>query len=167
MKELEKVYAYTQRINWAPSTCITDKCWCFQHTPPATKSHTSTSMKQLFFPWNNCFSVLLSFPSDDTVIPQEKMMADNEQLTNESLQNSAVQSQHPSQELLLNRSPSSTPEEVILLMDSNGKCIDSKKFCPTKSVKHIFSHCKFYDRNPKQPVLWFAISYCLLHWYKW
>lgn len=118
-------------------------------------------------PWNNCFSVLLSLPSDDTVTPQEKMMADNEQLTNESSQNSAVRSQHPSQELPLNRPRSTTPEEVILLMDSNGECIDSKKFCPTKSVKHIFSHCKFYDRNPKQPVLWFAISYCLLHWYKW
>ena len=70
-------------------------------------------------------------------------MADNEQLTNESSQNSAVRSQHPSQELPLNRSPSSTQEEVILLMDSNGKYTDSKKFCPTKSVKHIFSHCKF------------------------
>ena len=93
-------------------------------------------------------------------------MADNEQLTNESSQNSAVQSQHPSQGLPLNRPLSSTPEEVILLMDSNGKYIGSKKFCPTKSVKLIFSHCKFYDRNPKQPVLWFAISYCLLHWYK-
>ena len=42
-------------------------------------------------------------------------MADNEQLTNESSQNSAVRSQHPSQELPLNRPRSTTPEEVILL----------------------------------------------------
>ena len=63
-------------------------------------------------------------------------MSDNEQLTNESSQNFAVQSQHPSQELPLNRPPSNTLEKVILLMDSNGKYIDSKKFCPTKSVKH-------------------------------
>ena len=78
-------------------------------------------------------------------------MSDNEQLTNESSQNFAVQSQHPSQELPLNRPPSNTLEKVILLMDSNGKYIDSKKFCPPKSVKHIYSHCSSNSQSFGSP----------------